>query len=46
MVLEIDWAGFGITFGLLGTVFAAVIIVVLVSVYRMSIHRVMRMGDG
>jgi hypothetical protein len=46
MVLQIDWTGFGITFGLLGIVFSAVIIAVLVSVYRMSIHRVMRMGDG
>ncbi len=46
MVLQIDWAGFGFTFGLLGIVFAAVIIAVLVSVYRMSIHRVMRMGEG
>ncbi|MDA1297640.1 MAG: FtsX-like permease family protein [Chloroflexi bacterium] len=46
MVLQIDWAGFGLTFGLLGIVFTAVIIAVLVSVYRMSIHRVMRMGDG
>lgn len=46
MVLQIDWTGFGLTFGLLGIVFAAVIIAVLVSVYRMSIHRVMRMGES
>jgi hypothetical protein len=46
MVLEIDWAGFGLTFGLLGVVFALVIFAVLVSVFRMSIHRVMRMGEG
>ena len=46
MVLQIDWTGFSVTFGLLGIVFAAVIIAVLFSVYRMSIHRVMRMGEG
>ena len=46
MVIQIDWIGFGITFGLLGLVFAAVIGVILVSVYRMSIHRIMRMGES
>lgn len=46
MVLQIDWTGFSLTFGLLGIVFAGVIIAVLLSVYRMSIHRVMRMGEG
>ncbi len=46
MVLQIDWTGFGITFGLLGIVFTAVIIAILVSVFRMSIHRVMRLGEG
>lgn len=46
MVLQIDWTGFGLTFGLLGIVFAAVIIAILYSVFRMSIHRVMRMGEG
>lgn len=46
MVLQIDWQGFGLTFGLLGIVFAAVIIAILASVHRMSIHRVMRLGDG
>jgi putative ABC transport system permease protein len=46
MVVQIDWTGFGITFGLLGIVFVAVIGVILASVYRMSIHRVMRMEDG
>ena len=46
MAIQIDWFGFGITFGLLGIVFAGVIGVILISVYRMSIHKVMRMGDG
>ena len=46
MVLQIDWSGFGLTFGLLGIVFSIVIFAVLLSVYRMSIHRVMRMGEG
>lgn len=46
MIVQIDWTGFGITFGLLGLVFLVVIGVILFSVYRMSIHRVMRMGEG
>ena len=46
MVLEFDWAGLGLTFGLLSVVLAAVIITILISVYRMSIHHVMRMGEG
>tara|TARA_B100001750_G_scaffold116690_1_gene92484 strand:- start:5036 stop:6310 length:1275 start_codon:yes stop_codon:yes gene_type:complete len=46
MAIEIDWFGFGITFSLLGLVFLVVISVILISVYRMSIHKVMRMGDG
>ena len=46
MVLQIDWTGFSMTFGLLAVVFSAVIIAILLSVYRMSIHRVMRMGEG
>jgi len=46
MAIEIDWFGFGITFSLLGLVFFIVISVILISVYRMSIHKVMRMGDG
>jgi hypothetical protein len=46
MVLQIDWTGFSLTFGLLAVVFSAVIIAILLSVYRMSIHRVMRMGEG
>jgi putative ABC transport system permease protein len=46
MAIQIDWAGFGITFGLLGLVFLAVIGLILISVYRMSIHAIMRMGEG
>jgi hypothetical protein len=46
MAIEIDWFGFGVTFGLLGLVFTVVVSVILISVYRMSIHRVMRMGEG
>ena len=46
MAIQIDWFGFGITFGLLGIVFAGVIGVILISVYRMSIHRIMRMGES
>ena len=46
MAIQIDWFGFGITFGLLGLVFAGVIGVILISVYRMSIHRIMRMGES
>ena len=46
MAVQIDWLGFGITFGLLGVVFLAVISLILLSVYRMSIHTVMRMGES
>jgi hypothetical protein len=46
MAVQIDWFGFGITFGLLGLVFLTVIGVILISVYRMSIHRIMRMGES
>ena len=46
MAIEIDWFGFGVTFGLLGLVFIVVVSVILISVYRMSIHRIMRMGEG
>lgn len=45
MTLEIYWTGFATTFGLLAIVFVAVIAVSLISVYRMAIHRVMRMGE-
>ena len=46
MIVQIDWTGFGITFGLLGVVFLIVIGLILASVYRMSIHTIMRMGEG
>lgn len=46
MAVHIDWLGFGITFGLLGVVFLVVIGLILISVYRMSIHRIMRMGES
>ena len=46
MTLEIYWTGFATTFGLLGIVFAVVITISLISVYRMAIHRVMRMGEA
>jgi hypothetical protein len=46
MRLAIDWAGFAATIGLLTIVFLAVIVVILMAVYKMSIHRVMRMGEG
>jgi ABC-type antimicrobial peptide transport system permease subunit len=46
MAVQIDWFGFGITFGLLGLVFLVVISLILLSVYRMSIHRIMRMGES
>ncbi len=46
MLVKIDWAGFATTFGLLGGVFVAVIAAILTSVYTMSIHRAMRMGEG
>jgi putative ABC transport system permease protein len=46
MRLAIDWAGFAATIGLLTLVFLAVIVVILLAVYKMSIHRVMRMGEG
>ena len=46
MTLEIFWTGFATTFGLLAIVFAVVIAISLISVYRMAIHRVMRIGDA
>ena len=46
MAFQIDWLGFGITFGILGLVFLGVIGLILVSVYRMSIHQVMRIGES
>jgi putative ABC transport system permease protein len=46
MLVQIDWAGFATTFGMLGGVFTLVLVAILVSVYTMSIHRAMRMGEG
>ncbi len=46
MIVQINWMGFGITFAILGVVFLIVIGIILISVYRMSIHRVMRMGEN
>jgi len=46
MVTEVDWSGFGATFGIVGAVFLLVVTAILVAVYRMSIHRVMRLGEG
>ena len=45
MIQEIDWSSFGITFGIIGAVFAVVIAILLLSVFRMSIHSVLRMGE-
>jgi hypothetical protein len=46
MLVEINWSGFATTFGMLTGVFALVMAAILASVYTMSIHRVMRMGEG
>lgn len=46
MTLEIAWSGFWTTFGLLAGVFGVLVIFGLISVYRMAIHRVMRMGEA
>lgn len=45
MVQHVDWASFGVTFGIVGGVFLLVIAVLLVAVNRMSIHRVLRLGE-
>jgi hypothetical protein len=45
MAQQISWGSFGITFGIIGVVFGVVISVLLVAVFRMSIHTVMRMGE-
>ncbi|NQU96681.1 MAG: ABC transporter permease [Chloroflexi bacterium] len=45
MVTEVDWAGFCVTFGVVAAVFALVVAAILVYVYRMAIHRVMRLGE-
>ncbi|MCH7734061.1 MAG: ABC transporter permease [Chloroflexi bacterium] len=45
MIQQINWTSFGITFGIIGIVFAVVIGVLLLTVFRMSIHSVLRMGE-
>ena len=45
MAQQINWESFGITFGILGVVFAGVIATLLWMVFKMSIHSVMRMGE-
>jgi len=45
MLTEVDWVGFCVTFGMVAAVFALVVAAILVYVYRMSIHRVMRLGE-
>lgn len=46
MTLEIAWTGFMTTFGILAAVFGVLVIMGLIQVYRMAIHRVMRMGEA
>jgi hypothetical protein len=45
MAQQINWQSFGITFGIIGVVFAGVIATLLWMVFKMSIHSVMRMGE-
>lgn len=45
MILEIDWGSVAATFGVVAAVFAVVLGVILYSVYRMSVHRVLRLGE-
>ena len=45
MITQIDWGGFGLTIGLMAGVFAIVVAAIVASVYRMSIDRVMRLGE-
>ncbi|MBI4307066.1 MAG: FtsX-like permease family protein [Chloroflexi bacterium] len=45
MVVQIDWGAVGITFGIVAAVFAIVVGAILASVYRMSVHRVLRLGE-
>ena len=45
ILVEVDWASFGITFALLGVVILVVVAVILHSVYRMSIQSVLRLGE-
>ena len=45
MILEVEWAGFGVTFGLFFLVFAVVLGALVISVHRTAIHAVMRSGE-
>lgn len=45
MVMEVDWIAVGATFGILGGVILLVMAFVVLSVYRMSIQSVLRLGD-
>ena len=45
MILEVEWVGFAVTFGLFFIVFAAVLAALVISVYRTAIHAVMRAGE-
>ncbi len=45
MLLEIDWSGFAVTFGLFAVVFAAVMAALVIAVYRTAIYSVMRSGE-
>lgn len=46
MLVQVDWAGLAVTFGLFAAVFVGVLAAIIISVYAMSIHKVMRMGDA
>ena len=43
--MTVNWGNFSVLFGLLGAVFTCVTIVTLISVYKMSINTVMRIGE-
>ena len=45
MRMIVNWGNFSVLFGLLGAVFTCVTIVTLISVYKMSINTVMRIGE-
>ena len=45
LVQQVDWGAFGTTFGIVGGVFLLVVLALLASVYRMSLHRVLRLGE-
>lgn len=46
LVQQVDWGSFAILFGIVGAVFGLVVLALLISVYRMSLHRVLRLGEG